>query len=277
MLRLTLDEDEQNAFSILLKNNPHNLSLSPNSVSRVLSTIKDPGRIEIYGKGPFVEFSDIDGGVKRMIRDEFFTFLFSLGYNFEFFRDFNPDTIHDELINRSVSVVIVDESMFGTIKTSFLFDPDKLSNKIRTVMLSNTWPDKVFKSFWHSRGVEYIFPLNVSPLELINAVGSGIPVESQVEFTVDIELSEKVIPIATNDLTKFTISVPSPVTYTVNLTVQGIPALSTCIPIPSSGTPPFEGFLKTNIGISTVDRRHAISLIGQGAGFRKSDTIVFIV
>lgn len=264
MLRFTLAENTESIQTLIPNISPQSI---PKSSS--ITNIKDPGRIEFYGMGIFTDLMNI----RNLARNDIFTFLFSLGYTFEFFEDFNPFTIQQELIDRQVSAVIVNEDVIGSPKCLFLFGPG-LQN-IKGIMLSSLWMDKTFRSFWFSRDVKHVFPPGVSPLELVNAIGIGEPPVQQARFELDLEVDFKQVRLARDDYTKYAVSVPEPVTYEVSLSVQGIPALSRCEPIPNSGVPPFQGYLKTNIGVNTVDGIHVVSLVGNGGGYTISDTITY--
>ena len=267
MLRFTLAEGVKHIQTVTPFASSQNILRSTN-----VSNTKDPGRIEFYGMGISLDIMNI----RNLARNDMFTFLFSLGYTFEFFEDFNPFTIQQELIDRQVAAVVVNEDVIGSPKSLFLFGPG-FPQDIKGVMLSSLWADETFRSFWLSRDVRHILPPGVNPLELVNAIGSGEPPIEQVRFTLNIALAEKVILIAQDDFVPFSISSPEPVTYNVVLTTQGVPVLSSSVAIPSNGVPPFNGFLKTNIGVNTVSGEHVISLVGTGGGFIVSDTIKYIV
>lgn len=271
MLRIKLAEDEGSI-------------VKPIRSSVVVSeTIKDTGRIEIYGYNRDFfgsSISDIDRILDNRINNELFTFLFSLGYDFEFFPIFNPATIHQELKDRNVSAVVVNEDTVGTLNSFLLFDPDKFPDNVNGILLSSSWPVMPFRSFWLSRKVKHILSPGVKPLELINAIGEK-PVEPipNIPFNINIPNTEVRIPLATDHYEPFQITVPTgqpEQNYAVSLSVQNIPVLSICVPVPNQGNPPFSGLLKVNIGVATVSGEHVVALVGVGGGFTRTDFIKFI-
>lgn len=217
------------------------------------------------------------------VRDRLLSFFFAEGYQLHFKSDLSNFENDLLAINPSALVVDIDKYQVGEIISTLKLNRENsfLKENLVPIAVSTGFANMPLINFWLTAGFSYILPSPPDPLTLASIIRAGLSLIkptggiATIPFSLSFETNLKNVLLSRDDFTKFSISVPEQVFYTVQLSVQGIPALSTSVPIPSSGVPPFEGVLKTNIGVATVEGKHVLSLVGTGGGLTKSTLITY--